>query len=129
MAQNHAVVIGASGLIGWGVVNELLSHDYIAAGAFGTVTAIVNRPVNRDDMFWPSEHPSQPKLLLVDGVNLMDDQEKITALLKAKNAGCQYHHPCLLLRCRRDASDTDSHLLMDPESSGPTTAIRKRKWR
>ncbi|KKY35262.1 putative sirq protein [Diaporthe ampelina] len=57
MAQNHAVVIGASGLIGWGVVNELLSHDYIAAGAFGTVTAIVNRPVNRDDMFWPSEHP------------------------------------------------------------------------
>lgn len=84
MAQNHAVVIGASGLIGWGVVNELLAQDSIAAGTFGRVTAIVNRPVRRDDMFWPSKHPGQPKLLLVDGVNLMDEQHKVTTMLKGK---------------------------------------------
>lgn len=84
MAQNHAVVIGASGLIGWGIVNELLSQNSIAAGSFGRVTAIVNRPINRDDVFWPGEHPSQPKLLTVDGVNLMDDEEKVTAMLKEK---------------------------------------------
>lgn len=84
MAQNHAVVIGASGLIGWGVVNELLSQNSIAAGTFGRVTAIVNRPIKRDDTFWPVEHPSQPKLLLVDSVNLMDEEEKVIALLKDK---------------------------------------------
>lgn len=84
MAQNHAVVIGASGLIGWGVVDELLSQDSIASGAFGRVTAIVNRPINRDNTFWPDEHPSQPKLLMVDGVNLMDEEEKVIAMLRDK---------------------------------------------
>lgn len=84
MAQDHAVVIGASGLIGWGVVNELLSRDSIAAGNFGRVTAIVNRPINRDDTFWPDKHTSQPELVMVDGVNLTDGQEKVTAMLKDK---------------------------------------------
>lgn len=84
MAQNHAVVIGASGLIGWGVVDELLSQDSIAPGIFGRVTTVVNRPINRDDTFWPGKHPSQPKLLMVDGINLMDDEEKVTDMLKDK---------------------------------------------
>lgn len=84
MAQNHAVVMGASGLIGWGVVNELLSQDSIAAHTFGRVTAIVNRPINQEDTFWPHEHPDQPKLLIVDGVNLMDDEQKVTAMLREK---------------------------------------------
>lgn len=82
MAQDHAVVIGASGLIGWGVVNELLSQESIAAGVFGRVTTLVNRPISRDHTFWPDEHPDQPDLLMVDGVNLMDDEENITAMLK-----------------------------------------------
>jgi len=82
MAQDHAVVIGSSGLVGWGVVNELLSQDSVAPGNFSRVTALVNRPIKRDDTFWPDEHPSQPELLMVDGVNLMDDGEKITAMLK-----------------------------------------------
>lgn len=84
MAQEHAVVIGASGLIGWGVVNELLSQDSIAPGVFGRVTALVNRPIKRVYAFWPEESPSQPELLVVDGVNLMDEEEKIVALLKDK---------------------------------------------
>ncbi|KAL1873593.1 hypothetical protein Daus18300_003960 [Diaporthe australafricana] len=74
--------MGASGLIGWGVVNELLSQDSIAKGAFGRVTALVNRPINRDETFWPSSHPRQPELCVVDGLNLMDDEEKVTTLLK-----------------------------------------------
>lgn len=84
MAQNHAVVIGASGLIGWGVVNELLSQDSIAPDTFARVTAIVNRPINQNETFWPHEHPGQPELLMVDGVNLMDDEQKVTAKLKDK---------------------------------------------
>lgn len=83
MAQNHAVVIGASGLIGWGVVDELLSQDSLAPGIFGRVTTIVNRPIKGDDTFWPDQHPSQPKLLMVDGVNLMDE-EKVIATLRDK---------------------------------------------
>lgn len=81
MAQDHAVVIGASGLIGWGVVNELLAQGSIAAGVFDRVTALVNRPISRDHMLWPDKHPDQPELLMVDGVNLMDDEEKITGML------------------------------------------------
>ncbi|KAK2597188.1 hypothetical protein N8I77_013049 [Diaporthe amygdali] len=82
MAENHAVVIGASGLIGWGVVNELLSKDSSSTGIFSRVTALVNRPIKRDESFWPNSHPSQPELLLVDGVNMMDEQEKVTTLLR-----------------------------------------------
>lgn len=74
--------MGAAGLIGWGVVNELLSQDSIAKGVFGRVTALVNRPIKGDETFWPSSHPVQPELRVVDGLNLMDDEEKITTLLK-----------------------------------------------
>lgn len=78
----HALVMGATGLIGWGVVNELLSADCIAPAAFGRVTALVNRPIEKDQMFWPGVHPRQPKLLLVDGVNLMDGEQKTIQLLR-----------------------------------------------
>lgn len=108
MAQDHAVVIGASGLIGWGVVDELLSQDSIAAGTFGRVTAIVNRPIDRDDMFWPDEHPNQPKLLTVDGVNLMDEGEKVTAILKDKIPDANtITHVFYFGALRRDAWSTD----------------------
>lgn len=39
----HALVFGASGLAGWGVVDQLL-ENYPAEGTFSKVTALVNRP-------------------------------------------------------------------------------------
>lgn len=82
--SNHALVMGASGLIGWGVVNELLSADGIAPSAFKRVTALVNRSIDKQQMYWPVVHPTQPHFLLVDGVNLMEGEQKTTELLREK---------------------------------------------
>lgn len=88
---NHAVVIGATGLLGWAVVDELLSADGILApqppsfsSGFARVTALVNRPVRRDELFWPDWHPAQPELLVADGMDLAAGDEKFAAVLKEK---------------------------------------------
>ena len=78
----HALVFGASGLAGWGVVDQLLSN-YPTQGAFSQVTALVNRPFDVADSYWPSPSPSRPKLQLVPHVDLLKGSvEDFTALLK-----------------------------------------------
>lgn len=78
----HALVFGASGLAGWGVVDQLLS-DYPAQGTFSRVTALVNRPFSLVDSYWPGSSPSRPELLLVPHVNLLRGSiEDLTAFLK-----------------------------------------------
>ena len=65
----HAIVFGASGLIGWGTVEQLL-NNYPAQGTFSKVTAVVNRPISITDTYWPQPTPSRPELSLVSGINL-----------------------------------------------------------
>ncbi|KAJ6601319.1 hypothetical protein DFH09DRAFT_969944 [Mycena vulgaris] len=78
----HALVFGASGLAGWGVVEQLL-ENYPAKGTFSKVTAVVNRPLSVADSFWPT--PDSPTLDLVTGINLTEGTvETFTALLKDK---------------------------------------------
>lgn len=78
----HALVFGASGLAGWGVVDQLLSN-YPAQGTFSQVTALVNRPFNVADSYWPSPSPSRPKLQLVPHVDLLKGPvDHFTAFLK-----------------------------------------------
>ncbi|KAJ6544364.1 hypothetical protein B0H19DRAFT_1212553 [Mycena capillaripes] len=78
----HALVFGASGLAGWGVVEQLL-ENYPAKGIFSKVTAVVNRPISVADSFWPT--PESPQLDLVTGVNLAEGSiESFTALLGEK---------------------------------------------
>lgn len=80
----HALVFGASGLAGWGVVDQLLSN-YPAEGTFAKVTALVNRPLTVAESYWPSPSPSRPKLNLVSNLNLAEGTvEEFTALLKGK---------------------------------------------
>lgn len=128
MAQYHAVVIGASGLIGWGVVNELLSQDSIAAGTFGRVTALINRPINRDDTFWPDKHPRQPKLLMVDRVNLMDNEDKITAMLKDRISDANTITHVYYFGEQRPLL-YQPLFLTSPKSSERTMRIMKRRWK
>jgi hypothetical protein len=80
---HHAVVIGASGLIGWSVVNSLL-EPYPAPSPFRKFTALVNRPLKLDDSFWPEEAPGKPELTLASGVNLLCGDDEFEALLKEK---------------------------------------------
>ncbi|KAK7421634.1 hypothetical protein QQX98_002101 [Neonectria punicea] len=62
---HHALVFGATGLLGWAVVDQLLAHS----PPFASVTAVSNRPVAASDARWP---PSS-SLRLVSGVDLRDD--------------------------------------------------------
>lgn len=78
--SNHAIVYGASGLIGWAVVNQLL-NSYPHAGAFSKVTAVTNRPLNLSETFWPELNPQRPGLELVSGIDIGNEDE--TAVAKA----------------------------------------------
>ena len=82
--QNHAIVFGATGLIGWAAVNQLLSN-YPAAGTFASVTAVSNRAIDADRTFWPGESGPKPNLQLVSGIDLKSGG--LEAQLKEKLAG------------------------------------------
>lgn len=69
-SSRHALVLGASGVAGWSVVNELL-EGYPAKGTFAKVTAAVNRPLTLKDSSW-HHPPSEIDFKLVSGVNLRD---------------------------------------------------------
>ena len=80
----HALVFGASGLAGWGVVDQLL-ENYPTKGTFSKVTALVNRPLSIADSCWPIASPSRPELDLVSNVNLTEGTVgEFTASLKRK---------------------------------------------
>ena len=63
---NHAVVFGAAGLLGWSVINELLSDE----SSFSQVTAVVNRPVSEEQLCLPKS-ANRPSLQIVSGINLL----------------------------------------------------------
>ncbi|KAI5455960.1 hypothetical protein BGZ63DRAFT_397180 [Mariannaea sp. PMI_226] len=84
--ERHALVFGATGLIGWAVVDQLLSR-YPAASPFSSVTAISNRPVSDSNSFWtkPDGDHESPTLRLVSGINLGNDD--LTAQLRDRVGG------------------------------------------
>jgi hypothetical protein len=81
--KNHALIIGASGLIGWSVVNQLL-WSYPTEGTFSKVTALVNRPLDLEKCFWPKATLPAPELKLVSSVDLLCTDEEFKATLKEK---------------------------------------------
>lgn len=75
----RALVFGASGVTGWSLINELL-HDYPEENVWDGVFALTNRPLRQEDSLWPSD----PRLQIVSGVNLLDSQDEIERALKEK---------------------------------------------
>lgn len=67
----HPLVFGAFGLAGGGVVDQIISNN-LAQGNFSRVTALVNRPLNLADSYWPSTSASRPKLQLVSHVSSLE---------------------------------------------------------
>ncbi|KAJ2996793.1 hypothetical protein NUW58_g854 [Xylaria curta] len=65
----HAIVYGASGIIGWAVVDHLL-RSYPKARTFPKITALTNREVKRSESHWPGPDISRPNLQLVSGIDL-----------------------------------------------------------
>ncbi|PSN63645.1 hypothetical protein BS50DRAFT_499514 [Corynespora cassiicola Philippines] len=85
MTSNHALVVGASGLIGWAVVDQLLRYCPSAtSSAFSKITALVNRPIKLQDTFWPEPGTKVPKLALVTGINLSCSDDNFEELLRDK---------------------------------------------
>ncbi|KAK7053691.1 Sirq protein [Favolaschia claudopus] len=83
-AAHHALVFGASGLAGWGVVEQLL-QNYPAEATFSNVTAVINRPMSVADSFWPTSGSASPTLNLVTGVNLSEGTvEEFTNVLRSR---------------------------------------------
>ncbi len=81
MSDYHALVLGASGLLGWAVVNELLSPSSTPS-PFAKVTALVNRPLRREDAFWPEPSASRPEFALRSAVNLSASDEQVRRALQ-----------------------------------------------
>jgi hypothetical protein len=65
----HAIVFGASGLIGWAVVDQLL-RSYPEAGIFSKITAVTNRKVKLSEAHWLEPGIDRPKLQLISGIDL-----------------------------------------------------------
>lgn len=81
-SNNHAIVFGASGLIGWALVDQLLS-PYPHTSSFSKVTAVTNRPLNLSECHWPGPDSHRPDLQLVSGVDLRHgDAATLAACLK-----------------------------------------------
>ncbi|KAL4926337.1 SDR family oxidoreductase [Aspergillus undulatus] len=81
----HALVYGASGIIGWATVNALL-NNYPTADAFDRVTALTNRPLSVEDSQWPASE----KLTVVSGIDLLKgDQEALDRTVKERVPGAQ----------------------------------------
>jgi nucleoside-diphosphate-sugar epimerase len=78
MATNHAIIFGASGIIGWALVNQLLDSNP-DAGAFSKITAITNRPLNLSETCWPEPDSQRPNLQLVSGIDLRQGDGKTLA--------------------------------------------------
>lgn len=81
---SHAIVFGASGLIGWAAVNQLLS-GYPNPGTFSKVTAVMNRPIPESELYWPGPSPDRPQFQVVSGINLLDGKAaRLAEQLKAE---------------------------------------------
>lgn len=79
----HALVIGASGLIGWSVVNQLL-QPYPSSSPFRKVTALTNRAIELENSLWPQNVTEGPYLSLASGVDLLCEDDEFEKLLKEK---------------------------------------------
>lgn len=62
----HALVLGASGITGWAIVNSILG-GYPDKSAFATVTAVTNRPLSHEASQWPNDS----RLQMVSGLDLL----------------------------------------------------------
>jgi hypothetical protein len=79
MAQeNHALVFGASGVSGWGIVNQLLT--YPTKTTWSSITAVANRPLSLKDAHFPND----PRISLVSGIDLIKPAPEVAKLLKEK---------------------------------------------
>jgi nucleoside-diphosphate-sugar epimerase len=119
----HALILGASGITGWAVVNELLSESRDAQ-QFDRVTALTVRPLDAQSARWPASD----RLTIVSGIDLTrGTPDELAKILKEKVKGigsvthvffhsrlCLLHHVYILRKRTAEAnsSKTDQSSLL-----------------
>lgn len=66
---NHAIVYGASSIVGWSIIEQLLKN-YPEDGTCSKITAITNRPLDKSKTYWPESNSTGPELQLASGLDL-----------------------------------------------------------
>ncbi|OJJ60305.1 hypothetical protein ASPSYDRAFT_86897 [Aspergillus sydowii CBS 593.65] len=83
MADSHAIVFGAAGLLGWATLNQLLA-GYPSSEPFSRVTAVLNRPVSESDLHLPAG-PNRPSLEIISGIDLLQgSSDELATQLREK---------------------------------------------
>ncbi|TVY42097.1 Short chain dehydrogenase [Lachnellula occidentalis] len=67
----HALVFGASGICGWGVVNAIL-NGYPSKETFSRVSGLTHRPLSQEAAGWPDD----PRLHTVSGIDLLEGSQE-----------------------------------------------------
>jgi hypothetical protein len=74
----HALILGASGISGWAVLNQ--TCDYPSPSAFARITGTTNRPLTLEK----AGIPYDDRIRLVSGVDFTKSVDEVVAQLKAK---------------------------------------------
>lgn len=74
----HALVFGASGISGWAILKE--STTYPSPTTFARITGLSNRPLTLEQ----ASLPQDPRLNLVNGVDLTKSVPEVVSMLREK---------------------------------------------
>jgi nucleoside-diphosphate-sugar epimerase len=74
----HALVLGASGISGWALLNQLTR--YPDSTTFSRITGLSNRPLTLEQ----AQLPADSRLNLVNGIDLTRSVSEVSQLLKEK---------------------------------------------
>ncbi|KAG4433768.1 hypothetical protein IFR05_010735 [Cadophora sp. M221] len=75
----HALILGASGISGWGILNQI--GTYPSSTFFTHITGTTNRPLSLDKAHLPA---AGARFRLVSGIDFTRPVEEVAALLKEK---------------------------------------------
>ncbi|KAJ4988909.1 sirq protein [Stagonosporopsis vannaccii] len=76
--MSHALIFGASGISGWAILNEITT--YPTPETFAKITGLSNRPLTLEQAYLPQD----PRLNLVNGVDLTKSVSEVVQMLKEK---------------------------------------------
>jgi hypothetical protein len=74
----HALILGASGISGWAVMNQ--ARDYPSPSTFARITGTTNRPLTLEK----AQIPDDNRIRLVSGVDFTKSVNEVVAQLQAK---------------------------------------------
>lgn len=77
-APNHALILGASGISGWALLDQC--RNYPTPTTFSKITGTTNRPLSLSDALIPAD----PRINLVNGIDFTKSVPEVKDLLKQK---------------------------------------------